>query len=274
VSGQLRVAAVQLTATADKAANHARAAALVEEAAAQGAELVVVPELFSCTGTRDELLDGAEPLHGPTLLWAAEQAERHDLWLLAGSFAERRDGDRVANTSCLVAPDGHVAATYRKVHLFDNDVPGASLRESATFEAGDHLVVAHDAPVPIGMATCYDLRFPEQFRALTLHGARVVVLPAAFTATTGPPHWEVLLRARAIENQVFVVAADQVGASSAALHWHGHSMIVDPWGEVLGERVDPSPGVVVADLDFARQDAVRAQLPSLQHRRPDVYDAG
>jgi predicted amidohydrolase len=122
------------------------------------------------------------------------------------------------------------------------------------------------------MATCYDLRFPEQFRALTLHGARIVVLPAAFTATTGPPHWEVLLRARAIENQVFVVAADQVGASSEALQWHGHSMIIDPWGTILAERTDPSPGVVVAALDLAQQERIRQQLPSLTNRRPDVYD--
>jgi predicted amidohydrolase len=267
----VRVAAVQLTATADTAANLSNAGALIDAAAARGAELIVLPELFSCTGTRSELIAGAEPLDGPTLRWAADQARAHGCWLVAGSIPERRGGDRVANTSCLVSPTGEVAATYRKVHLFDNDVPGAAFRESATFEAGDELVVCDAPPLSIGMATCYDLRFPEQFRALALRGARLVVVPAAFTATTGPPHWEVLLRARAIEDQVFIVAADQVGDSSPSLHWHGHSMIVDPWGRILAEAATSEPGVIIADLDIAEQDRIRAALPSLANRRPDAY---
>ncbi len=269
----MRVAAVQLTSTTDRDANLAAAGALVERAATQGAELVVLPELFNLLGSREELRAGAEPLDGPTITWAAELALAHGLWLVAGSIAERRGSGRIANTSCLLGPDGAVRATYRKVHLFDNDVPGAAYRESDTFVAGDRLVVSDAPPVPVGMATCFDLRFPEHIRALALDGARIVVLPAAFTATTGAAHWEVLVRARAIEDQVFVIAADQVGASSPSLRWHGRSMIVDPWGDVLAEAVADEPTVLVADLDLARQDAVRAQLPSLAARRPEVYGA-
>lgn len=268
----MRVAAVQLTATSDKEQNLARAATLVEEAALAGAEFVVLPELFNCIGSRSELLAGAEPEDGLTTSWAAQQARDNNLWLLAGSIAEQRGSGRLSNTSCLLSPDGVVEARYRKVHLFDNDVPGAAFRESATFTPGDRVVLADAGGVPLGMTICFDLRFPEQFRALALLGARVIVVPAAFTATTGPPHWEVLLRARAIEQQVFIVAADQVGSSSPELHWHGHSMIVDPWGAILAELEDPVSGVIVAELDLERQDAIRVQLPALANRRPDVYD--
>lgn len=270
----MRVAAVQLTSTSDKEANLDAAARLIDEAAAAGAQLVVLPELFNLLGTRDELIAGAEALDGPTTSWALDRAREHDLWLVAGSISERRGSGRLANTSCLCSPAGELVATYRKVHLFDNDVPGAALRESDTFAPGDRLVTSDAPPVPVGMATCFDLRFPEQFRALALAGARVVVLPSAFTATTGAAHWEVLVRARAIEDQVFVIAADQVGSSSPTLRWHGHSMIVDPWGVVLAEAIDPAAGVIVADLDLARQDEVRSQLPTLAARRPEVYGAG
>lgn len=295
----MRVAAVQLTATADPAANRERATALVDEAVAAGATLVVLPEMFACTGSRAELRAGAEPLDGPTSAWAAATARAAGITLVAGSFIEVDDAGRHHNTSCVYGTDGARLAVYRKVHLFDVDVPGAEYRESDLITPGHQLVTVDvpgpgapdaempdgdvpaagapeagapdgDGPIRLGLSVCYDLRFPELYRILTLDGAEVMVVPAAFTATTGPPHWEVLLRARAIENQVFVIAADQWGASSDRLRWHGHSMVVDPWGTVLAAATD-GDAVVVADLDRAEQRRVRATLPSVANRRPDAY---
>lgn len=267
----IRVAAIQLTSTPDKVENLATAGELVSDAAERGAQLVVLPELFNCLGRREHLLEGAEQLDGPTVRWASHLASSHNLWLVAGSIPEWRSSGRLSNTSLLLSPAGEVVATYRKVHLFDNDIPGAELRESDTFVAGDRLVTSDSPPVQIGMAICFDLRFPEQFRAMALAGSRVIVVPSAFTWKTGPPHWEILLRARAIENQVFIIAADQVGTSTEGLHWHGHSMIVDPWGLILAEVEDPSPGVAIADLDLGRIEEVRRQLPTIANLRPDVY---
>jgi deaminated glutathione amidase len=288
----MRVAAVQTTATADRDKNLEAAVALVEEAADAGATLVVLPELFSVAGSPDHLRRHAEGVDGPTVCWASALAARRRIHLLAGSFPERAgDGRHVFNTSCLVGPDGSFVAAYRKVHLFDVRLGDTDVRESATFVAGNELCVtpigspvdersvSHEgsglAPLhePIlGLSICYDLRFPELFRILTLRGATVVAVPAAFTAATGPAHWELLLRARAIENQVYVIAAGQVGRLPAGMPaCHGHSMIVDPWGTVMAERHHPDPGVVIADLDFDALARVRAELPVLAHRRPDAY---
>jgi deaminated glutathione amidase len=276
----MRVAAVQCTAGQDRDDNLRRAGHLVDRAADVGAELVVLPELFSLLGPRDVMLAGAEDLEGPTVQWAADRARRHRCWLLAGTIAERVDdaqpgaGDRYYNTACLVGPDGNLAATYRKVHLFDNDVDGAAFRESASVAAGDEIVTTPlQTPtwsVRLGMATCYDLRFPELFRLLAIQGAQVVALPSAFTAVTGRAHWETLVRARAIENQSFVVAADQWGHTGASMECHGHSMIVGPWGEVMAEAPD-GEGVIVADLTADTVAEVRTRLPSLHNRRPGVY---
>ncbi len=275
----MRAGAVQLTATADRTANLETATRLVSEAAGQGADLVVLPEMFSCLGTGAELSAGAEPLDGPTAAWASATAVEHHLTLVAGTFIERPAGDtdRLANTCTVWGPDGDRLAVYRKIHLFDVEVPGAEYHESSVIVPGDEVVVAPTEPLPTGLSICYDLRFPEIYRIATLHGARLVTVPAAFTAKTGPPHWEILLRARAIENQVFVVAAGQVGSSNDKLHWHGHSMIIDPWGTVLveagGVEADPDGkgSVIVADLDLDAQDRMRGILPSLANRRPDAY---
>jgi predicted amidohydrolase len=267
----MRVAAVQLTSTADKARNLEAAGRLVRAAAGDGARLVVLPEMFNVLGDPAVLRGGAEPLDGPTVAWARDLAAGLGVWLVAGSIIERVAGqDRHPNASCLIDPDGRVRAVYRKVHLFDADVPGAAMRESDTVLPGREVVAADAGGVRLGMSICYDLRFPELFRALALDGCRVVVLVSAFTERTGRDHWEVLVRARAIENQVFVVAANQVGQTSPRLRWFGRSMIVDPWGVVLAQAPDREAHVV-ADLDFAAQDAVRAQLPCLANRRPDVY---
>jgi deaminated glutathione amidase len=281
----MRVAAIQTTAGPDRPANLDAAAHLVAEAARGGAELVVLPEYFSVAGTPDVLRRDAEPRSGPTLTWASDLARRWGIHLVAGSFPEREEGSagpapRLFNTSGLVGPTGAVEAVYRKVHLFDVALDGTSFRESATISAGDALHVAPlgrepatDGPAPVlGMSICYDLRFPEPYRIMTLLGATVMAVPAAFTSATGPPHWELLLRARAVENQVFVIGAGQVGDLPPGMpRCHGHSMIVDPWGVILAERTEPTPGVVLADLDPERQLSIRAELPVLANRRPAAY---
>lgn len=263
-----------MTATTSKEQNLTGAAELVRRAAGEGAELVVLPELWSILGPPEVVLREAEPLDGPTMGFIGDLATRTGIWLLAGSIPERT-GDRCFNTSCMVGPDGQMVACYRKVHLFDNDVPGAAYRESATVSAGSEIVTAAvSAPgggeVTIGMSTCYDLRFPELYRALALGGAELVVVPSAFTATTGEAHWDLLVRARAVENQLFVIAANQSGETGAGVACWGHSMVVDPWGTVLAS-VQDGDGVALADLDLQLVDEVRSRLPSLRNRRPEVY---
>lgn len=246
----MRVAAVQLTSTADKPRNLEVADKLIRAAAADGARLVVLPEMFNVLGDADVLRAGAEPLDGPTVRWAQELARTCNIWLVAGSIIERMaNQNRHANTSCLIDPEGQLQATYRKIHLFDCDVPGAALHESKTIAPGEEIVLTEAASTPLGLSICYDLRFPELFRILTLRGARIIVLPAAFTERTGRDHWEILLRARAIENQVFLVAANQLGKSGPGLQWYGRSMIVDPWGVVLAQAPDRET-FIAADLDF------------------------
>jgi len=269
---EVRVAAVQMTSTPDRDANLATATRLTAEALDQGATFVVLPETFDLLGGAQVLHDGAEPLETSAgVTWARDTARAHAVWIVAGSVTERvGDGRRHRNTSCLVSPTGEVVATYSKLHLFDVTVGGVEYRESDTVEPGDEIVVADAGPLRVGMSLCYDLRFPELARIETLRGATVLVVPSAFTATTGPPHWEPLLRARAIENQVFVIAANQVGHSTARLAWHGHSMAIDPWGRILG-CVPDHEGVLVVDLDLDEIERVRATIPSLRHRRPDVY---
>jgi len=277
----MRVAAIQTTAGDDRDANLTAAGTLVERAAAAGAELVVLPEYFSVAGSPEVLVAGAEALDGPTVSWASTTAARHGIHLVAGSFPERPrpGGDRLSNTSCLVGPDGGVVAVYRKIHLFDVALGGVAFRESATIAPGDQVVVVPldpgggDGGGPVlGMTLCYDVRFPELYRMLALEGATVVVVPSAFTAATGPAHWELLLRARAVEDQCFVIGAGQVGALPAGMpRCHGHSMVVDPWGVVLAERTEPTPGVVLADLDFSALAEVRERLPVLANRQPGAY---
>ncbi len=270
----VRFALVQLTSTPDVDANRATVARLLDLAVAEGPDVVVLPELWHCLGSATAQRAAAEPLDGPTVTWLRDRAAAAGTWLVAGSIVEAVPGrtDRVANT-CLVLDElGEIRAAYRKIHLFDCAVPGAELRESDTFVAGDQPVVVDVAGVPCGLAICYDLRFPELFRALAGAGARVVVVPAAFTARTGRDHWELLVRARAIDAQVFVVAADQCGSSSSSLHWFGGSMAVDPWGTVLG-RAGTDESVTVVDLSLDEVARVRGSLPVLEHQRPGVVSS-
>ena len=267
----MRAAAVQLNATGDKDRNLETAERLVRAASADGASLVVLPEKWTVLGDAETLIAGAETLEGPSITAARMWARQLGISICAGSIAEKVEGrDRLSNTSVLIAPTGEIAATYRKIHMFDVDVGGVSYRESETEEAGSELVVEDAAGAPIGLTVCYDVRFPELYRILALRGARVITVPAAFTVETGRDHWEVLLRARAIENQVFMVAAGQVGEAPPHYRSYGRSMIVDPWGIVLAQAGDEERHIV-ADLDFDRQDAIREQIPSLANRRTEAY---
>ena len=268
----MRAAAVQLSSTPDRDRNLDAADRLTREAAARGAELVVLPEKWPVLGTPEQTAAGAEPLDGPALSWARAAAGELGIDLVAGSIAERVEGAaRGANTSVHIGPDGADRATYRKIHMFDVEVGGVEYRESATEEPGGEIVLSELAGgLPIGLTVCYDLRFPELYRILAVRGARVIALPSAFTKFTGAAHWEVLVRARAIENQAFVVAADQVGTHPPDKESFGGSMIVDPWGEVLARAPDEEC-FVAADLDLGRQAEVRERLPSLANRRAAAY---
>jgi predicted amidohydrolase len=268
----VRAAAIQMNSTADRDRNLTVADRLVRAAARDGAALVALPEKWSVLGTREQLAAGAEPLDGPAISWARAIARELGIDLVAGSIAERVDGqEKGLNTSVHVGPDGELRAVYRKIHLFDVEVGGTAYRESDGEEAGEEIVTSTLADgAELGMAVCYDLRFPELFRILALRGARVVTLPSAFTLTTTRDHWEVLLRARAIENQCFLVAPNQIGVHGDGNRSGGRSMIVDPWGLVLALAPD-AEGHVVAELDLDRLADVRARVPSLANRRPRAY---
>jgi len=267
----VRVAAVQLNSNGDKARNLAAAERLVRAAAADGAELVALPEKWNLLADGAELVAGAEPLDGPSLSGARGWARELGIHLLAGSISEQGDERaKASNTSVLVGPDGEDIAVYRKIHMFDVDAGGVSYRESAHEQAGDEVVAAPVGDLVAGMTVCYDLRFPELFRILALRGAQLILVPSAFTLATGRDHWEVLLRARAIENQLFVLAPNQVGEAPPHYSSFGRSMIVDPWGVVLATAPDEEC-FVAAELDFAVLDRVRESLPSLANRQPGAY---
>lgn len=265
------IAAIQMVSGPDVAENLAAAAELLAQAAAQGARLAVLPENFALMGQRetDKLAAREAEGAGPIQTFLAEQAARHRLWLVGGTIPLRIAGDdnRVRAACLLFDEQGRRVARYDKVHLFDVQVVGSAERyaESATIAPGDRYVVADTALGRLGLAVCYDLRFPEQFRALVDRGMELLALPAAFTVTTGLAHWETLLRARAIENQCYVVASAQGGKHANGRETYGDSLIIDPWGEILA-RLPQGPGVVLAEFDRERLENVRRQFPSLQHR--------
>jgi predicted amidohydrolase len=285
----LRVACVQMNTRGDVAANVRAATALVEAAAASGARLIALPETWAYKGGREGIRASAEVVEGPSNAALAQLAARLGVFVLAGSIYEPSpEPGRAYNTSALFGPDGDLRAVYRKIHLFDVTAGTTVYRESGDVTPGADLVTAEidpgeaapggpaeapapAAPVTLGLTICYDLRFPELYRSLALRGAEVLCVPSAFTTYTGAAHWEVLLRARAVENGCFVIAPGQVGEHLPGRECFGHSMIVDPWGVVLAEAQD-GVGFCVADLDLGRVAEVRAQIPSLQNRRPDAYD--
>ena len=266
----IRVAVCQLRSTQDVVANLEAASRQIAVGVSMGADLVTLPESFGYLRREGEPVKAAQDREGPILCEIRQQARRHAVWILAGSYPERIPGDsRVHNTSVLVDPNGEIAAEYRKIHLFDVDLEGAGggrFHESARTQPGDEVVVADTPFGGVGLSICYDLRFPELYREHARRGARFLCVPSAFAPATGRDHWEVLLRARAIENQAFVIAPAQWGDHAPNRSSYGRSLVVDPWGVVLA-TVGDREGVATADCDLAAQDQLREALPALTHRR-------
>jgi len=264
-----RVAAIQMNSGADVAANLEQAGRFVAQAARAGAQLVALPENFACMPAADRDIAAVAEAEGsgPIQEFLATQARTHRLWLVGGTAPLRGPRDKVY-ASCLVyGPEGERAARYDKLHLFDVDLAGGeSYRESAQFAAGEKVVVLATPIGRLGLAVCYDLRFPELFRAMLAEGVDVIAVPSAFTSQTGRAHWEVLVRARAIENSVYVIAPDQCGRHPSGRTTHGDSMVVNPWGEIL-DRLPAGSGYAIAEIDSAELARVREHLPSIRHRR-------
>jgi predicted amidohydrolase len=293
-SRTLFLAVCQMNSGSDKDRNKAAALALIEEAADRGADIAVLPEMFVYMGPDEGLADAAERVPGPDTAPFQDAARRRNITILCGSVPEKIDGSgKVYNTSLLIGPDGNPAAMYRKIHLMNSNISGGpQMLESDFMEAGTEAVTA-ELPLPYkrasapgtgedagaaslsgvtaGLSICYDLRFPELFRLYAEGGARLVFLPAAFTRFTGKDHWEVLLRARAVENQMYIAAAGQYGEHPGKVPTYGRSMIVDPWGCVVARAPDRTC-VITAELDTAFQDRIRSCLPSLLHRRKDLFN--
>jgi predicted amidohydrolase len=275
----MKIGLAQLSSRQNKQANLAAAGEAIARLAAQGADLVLLPEMFNFHGLDDAYAETAERIPGPSTYWARDQARRHGLFVHCGSLAERRgdaaagapDGARIYNTSVVFDRDGAEVARYSKLHLFDAVLPdGLEYKESAAFSPGDQVVTCECEGVTFGLAICYDVRFPELFRALADRGAQVFLLPAAFTIPTGISHWEPCLRARAIENGCYVAGCGQWGRYARGRENYGHSLVVDPWGTVIAqcrEGVD----TLCVDLDLEYLAAVRQRLPLHRHRRRDLF---
>ena len=265
---KILAAVAQMTSTAAVEQNLERAEALVEEAARRSATFVLLPENFVFLRSEGEPIPEAQAVDGAWVSRFSALAKAHGITILLGSFPERIEGDsRVSNTSVLLGPEGGILAVYRKIHLFDIDVPGlAHLKESRAVVPGDRPVVGETPFGKVGLSICYDLRFPELYRGYAKAGARILAVPSAFTDRTGKAHWEILLRARAIENLAFVLAPAQVGLHGPGRASHGHALIIDPWGTILAQ-VGDHEGLAVAELDFALQDRLRRELPALSHTR-------
>jgi predicted amidohydrolase len=272
MSESYRVGLVQMNTQSDKQTNLATAERLIDEAAARGARFVALPEYVSFLGKVDAIEEVAESIPGPTTERFAAKARQHGIYLLGGSIQERSDiPGKAYNTAVFYGPDGSILDVYRKIHLFDIDISGnVSANESQRIEPGDTIVTVEADGHVFGLSICYDLRFPELYRLLALEGADILLVPAAFTMFTGKDHWHALLRARAIENQAFVLAPAQIGPHDPNAQCYGHTVIIDPWGIVIAQAPD-TEGVVVADLNFDELRRIRRQLPSLANRRPAAY---
>jgi nitrilase len=267
----MRVGLVQINSQEDRHRNVTRAVELIESAAAQGATLVSLPECVTFLGRKEHHTANAESLDGETAQVFAATAKRLGIWLHGGSLIEKGpDGTKDYNTTLVFNPQGERVAIYRKIHLFDVDIAPGSYRESDTYLPGDQIVTTDVAGVNVGLSICYDVRFPELYRHLASTGADVLMVPAAFTAFTGKDHWQVLLQARAIENTAYVLAPAQTGLHYGRRQSHGHALVIDPWGTVLADA-GVAPGLAVAPIDGGHGQRVRAQMPSLRHRRPALF---
>ena len=268
---KIKLALIQMKVTPDKGENISRAETFVQAAVEQGAHMAVLPEMFCCPYDTPNFPKYAEPQGGETFCALSSMARNNRLWLVGGSVPEEEDG-HVYNTAYIFAPDGHLAGKHRKVHLFDIDVAGGQrFFESDTLTAGSSVTVVEDGPIPFGVCVCYDFRFPELSRIMALRGAKLIVVPAAFNGTTGPAHWELLVRQRAVDNQVFTAAVAPARDEEASYVSHAHSMAVDPWGTVLTD-LGTGETMKLVTLDLERLEQVRSQLPLLRQRRTYLYE--
>ncbi|KAL8093291.1 deaminated glutathione amidase, chloroplastic/cytosolic isoform X1 [Apium graveolens] len=273
MTSSIRVAAAQMTSINDLAANFSTCSRLVKEAASAGAKMICFPENFSYVGAADgDSLKIAEPLDGPIMKGYCSLARESSMWLSLGGFQEKGSDDaHLRNTHVLIDNAGNIKSTYSKMHLFDVDVPGGAVFKESSFTEAGKKIVALDSPFGrLGLTVCYDLRFPEIYQQLRFHhGAQVLLVPSAFTKVTGEAHWEILLRARAIETQCYVIAAAQAGKHSEKRESFGETLIIDPWGSVIGRLPDRvSTGLAVADIDFSLLGSVREKMPISKHRKP------
>ncbi|MFS0645104.1 carbon-nitrogen hydrolase family protein [Siminovitchia sp. 179-K 8D1 HS] len=267
----MKVAAIQLNSQNSKKENISKAVQFIKEAAMMGAEFVVLPEYVDFIGDDSEKVKLGETIPGPTSEAFSKIAKECNIYLNCGSILERAENDRVFNTSILINGNGEIVKTYRKIHLYDADFEGRfSIKESDTILPGNEVVTAETSFGTIGMTICYDIRFPELFRSLALQGSKVIFVPAAFPLYTGAHHWEILLRARAIENQCYIVAAGQFGPAPPDHVEFGNSMIIDPWGTVLA-RAPERETIVIQDIDLDYIDQVRSKIPCFKHRKPETY---
>ena len=271
---EIAVAAIQMSSTPNKDENIETAERLIRSAVSSGADLVALPELWSCHGLEKVYRENAEPVPGPTTEFLGGLAREIGVYVLGGSILEgASDSRKLHNTSTFFGPDGEMSAVYRKIHLFDVRAPDREYLESKTISAGTQIVTAKAGAATLGLSVCYDVRFPELYRLLALRGAEVLMVPAAFTLQTGKDHWGLLLRARAVENQAFVVAPAQWGQKADGRWTYGRSLIVDPWGTVLAQCPDRD-GFALATLDLGYLDRLRRDFPALENRRPEAYDWG
>lgn len=268
----LDVAIIQMNSRDDSRENIAAALDLIDRAAATGARLVALPEVWPYLGPDDAVLDQAETIPGPVTELLAQRARRHGIYIHGGSIYEKRPGDPgVYNTTVVLDPTGEIVARYSKIHMYDVVLDGvAEYQESASVTPGDEIIITEIDGIAVGLTICYDLRFPELFRILALRGAQAIMLPAAFTLMTGKDHWEPLIRARAIENELYMIAPAQWGTHPPGKWCFGRSMVVDPWGTVLATAAD-GVGIATATIEPSRVEAVRRQIPSLANRRPGAY---
>ncbi len=265
---KLKVAAIQTKSGEDKEQNLAKLAKLIETAAAHGAKLIALPEVYNFRGEVKDCIANAEPIpDGPSTQLLIELAKEYKVWIIGGSILEKKDSGLPYNSSIVVGPYGKILAKYHKMHLFDVRLKGQTISESSKSQSGSKPVIAKlDDEIQIGMSICYDLRFPELYRYYSDKGVEILSIPSSFTKITGQAHWHALTRARAIENQAFVIAANQAGKAGQVATF-GHSIIIDPWGEILAEADDKSETVIYADLDFKKLHDIRDKFPSLEHRK-------
>ncbi len=271
MSANFKIGLCQLPVSADKAANLHNARKAVKETAGKGCRLVALPEMFNCPYGNEYFPVYAEEFPGgETINTLADLARQHSIYLVGGSIPEKEDGN-LYNTSFVFGPDGNLLTRHRKIHLFDIDIPGEiKFKESDTLSPGDTVTVFDTPFCRVGLAVCYDIRFPELTRSMALQGIHLLVLPAAFNMTTGPAHWELTMRARALDNQIYVAAVSPAREEKADYVAYGHSMVTTPWGDVL-VQADEKPAILMAEIDLERLFRIRQQLPLLKHRRETVY---